>query len=243
MSRRPHRRTSNQVAKNIGTLPRRWFQTVGAPIDLPYVKPTPSLRKINAWTIPFLQWLPKATQGTQKDMTSYTGTAKALHWTILALLIVQFALAWTMPHIGRDTPVTTLISLHFSFGVLILLVAVLRLAWRIGHGEPEPEKGIPQWQTMLARIVHWLLYALLFLLPVLGWINASWRGMPVSFFGLFTMPKIMATRAPGWAWTGDVHAFLSEYVLLVLVGLHVVAALYHHFVRGDGVLRRMLPGT
>ena len=73
--------------------------------------------------------------------------------------------------------------------MLILLVAVLRLAWRIGHGEPEPEKGIPQWQAMLARIVHWLLYALLFLLPVLGWINASWRGMPVSFFRLFTMPE------------------------------------------------------
>ncbi|TAN07794.1 MAG: cytochrome b [Rhizobiaceae bacterium] len=180
----------------------------------------------------------------QKKMASqaYTSTAKALHWIIVALLIVQFVLAWTMPDIRRDTPVTTLISLHFSFGVLILLVAVLRLAWRISDGTPEPENGVPQWQTMLARIVHWLLYLLLFVLPILGWINASWRGMPVSFFGLFTMPKIMPNRTSGWAWTGDVHSFLAEYVLLTLVGLHVIAALYHHFIARDGVLRRMLPG-
>jgi cytochrome b561 len=181
----------------------------------------------------------------QRSVTNrtYTGTAKTLHWIILALLIVQFALAWTMPDIGRDTPVTTLISLHFSVGVLIILVAALRLAWRLLQGEPAPENDVPPWQTMLARIVHWLLYVLLFVLPILGWINASWRGMSVSFFELFTMPKIVPTRAPGWAWTGDVHVFLSEYVLLVLVGLHVVAALYHHFVRGDDVLRRMLPGS
>jgi cytochrome b561 len=79
-------------------------------------------------------------------------------------------------------------------------------------------------------------------LPVLGWINASWRGMPVSFFGLFVMPKIVATRGAGWGWTGDVHMLLATYVLLPLVGLHVAAALYHRFVRRDRVMQRMLPG-
>ena len=172
---------------------------------------------------------------------AYTSTAKALHWLILALLTVQFVLAWTMPDIRRDTPLTTLIGLHFSFGVLILFVAVVRLAWRLTHGEPEPEDTIPPWQTASARVVHWLLYLLLFVLPVLGWINACWRGMPVAFFGLFEMPKIVVTRAPGWAWTGDIHGFLATYVLLALVGLHAAAALYHFFVRGDRVLQRMLP--
>jgi len=173
----------------------------------------------------------------------YTGTAKALHWLILGLLIVQFALAWTMPDIKRDTKPDTLINLHLSFGMVILMVAVLRLAWRASHGEPAPLDGVPPWQVQSARVIHWLLYMLLLVLPILGWINASWRGFPVVFFGLFEFPKIMATRAPGWGWTGDVHSILANYVMLPLVGLHVAAALYHYLIRRDGVLQRMLPGT
>ena len=173
--------------------------------------------------------------------TGYTGTAKALHWTIVALLIVQFIAAWTMPDIKRDTKPDTLINLHISVGVLILFVAVLRLTWRAGHPEPPPEDGLPPWQVQSARAVHWLLYALLFVLPVLGWLNASWRGFPVIMFGL-ELPKLLATRAPGGGWTGDVHALLATYGLLTLVGLHVAAALYHYFIRRDGVLQRMLPG-
>jgi cytochrome b561 len=111
--------------------------------------------------------------------TGYTSTAKILHWLIVALLIAQFIFAWTMPHIGRNTPVTTLISLHFTFGILVLVVAIVRLAWRATRAEPAPLDGIPPWQVQSARIVHWLLYILLFVMLILGWINASWRGMPV----------------------------------------------------------------
>jgi cytochrome b561 len=170
----------------------------------------------------------------------YTGTAKTLHWLIVLLLIAQFTFAWTMPHIGRDTPVTTLISLHFTFGVVILSVAIVRLVWRATHGEPAPEAGLPRWQSLSGEIVHWLLYALLFVIPLLGWMDASRRGMPVVMFGL-ELPKLLETRAPGWGWTGDVHGLLANYLMLALVGLHVAAALYHHFVMRDGVLKRMLP--
>jgi cytochrome b561 len=170
----------------------------------------------------------------------YTGTAKILHWTILVLLIAQFIFAWTMPEIRRNTPVTTLISLHFTFGIIILAVAVVRLLWRVTHGEPAPEAGLPPWQEKSARAVHWALYLLLFVVPMLGWINASYRGMPVEMFGL-ELPKLVATRAPGWGWTGDVHGLLANYVMLALVALHAAAALYHYFVRHDGVLQRMLP--
>ena len=170
----------------------------------------------------------------------YTSTAKSLHWLILALLIVQFAIALLMPDIKRDTKPDTLINLHLSFGMLILLVAIVRLAWRATHREPEPEDGVPPWQIKSARIVHWLLYLLLLVVPVLGWINASWRGFPAVMFGL-ELPKLIATRAPGWGWTGDVHMLLAYYGMLTLVGLHVAAALYHYFIRRDRVLQRMLP--
>lgn len=174
--------------------------------------------------------------------SGYTATAKSLHWLVVVLLIAQFIFAWTMPEIRRDTPVTTLISLHFTFGVMILAVVIVRLAWRLIHGEVEPESGVPPWQTTTARMLHWLLYLLLFVIPLLGWLNASWRGMPIVMFG-WELPKLVQTRSAAWGWTGDVHALLANYVLLTLVGLHVVAGLYHYFVRRDGVLQRMLPGS
>ena len=171
----------------------------------------------------------------------YTGTSKLLHWTVLALLVVQFILAWTMPHIGRNTQPETLINLHFSFGIVVLAVAIVRLAWRMTHSEPPPLYGIPPWQTRSARITHWLLYIMLFVVPVLGWVNASWRGFPVIVFGLVELPKVMATRAAGFGWTSDLHDLTANYLMLTLVGLHVAGALYHYFVRRDGVLQRMLP--
>jgi cytochrome b561 len=171
----------------------------------------------------------------------YTTTAKSLHWLIVALLIGQYIFAWTMPHIGRNTPVTTLISLHFTFGIIILVVAILRLVWRAFHAEPAPVDGVPPWQVQSARVIHWLLYLLLFVVPILGWINASYRGMPIVMFGA-ELPRLVGTRAPGWGWTGDVHTLLAYYVMLTLIGLHVLAGLYHYFIRRDRVLQRMLPG-
>ena len=172
----------------------------------------------------------------------YTRTAIVLHWLIFVLLVAQYAVGWTMPHIGRNTPVTTLISMHFSIGVLILGAIVVRLIWRIIHGEPAPEAGIPPWQVRSARVIQWLLYLLLVAVPLLGWINASYRRMTITFFGLAQVPPLVRTRAAVWGWTGDIHTLVAEYGILTLVGLHVAAALYHYFVRQDRVLQRMLPG-
>jgi len=171
----------------------------------------------------------------------HTSTAKFLHWLIVVLLAAQYIVAWTMPHIGRNTPVTTLISLHFSFGIIILAVAIVRLVWWATHADPAPLDGVPPWQVQSARALHWLLYIFLFVIPILGWINASWRGMPIILFGA-ELPKLIGTRAPGWGWTGDVHGILAYYVMLTLIGLHIAAGLYHYFIRKDGVLQRMLPG-
>ncbi len=171
----------------------------------------------------------------------YTPVAKILHWLVVALVVAQFIVAWSMPHIGRDTVPNSAINLHISLGALILAVLVIRLAWRWTHPEPTPVAGLPPWQVTSARVVHWLLYALLVVIPVLGWTNASFRGFDVSLLGFVPLPKLIATRAAGFAWTGDVHILASYYVLLPLAGLHVAAALYHRLIRNDGILERMLP--
>jgi len=176
----------------------------------------------------------------EKDI-AYTPVAKLLHWVMVALLIVQFTLAVTMPHIGRNTRPDTLINLHFSFGVVILVVAVIRLVWRVTHREPPPSRDLPDWQIKASRIVHYGLYVLLLVIPVLGWMHASFHGFDVTAFGLFKLPALMARRTPGFAWTGDVHSAISYFVLLPVIALHVAAGLHHAIVRKDGVLARMLP--
>lgn len=176
-----------------------------------------------------------------ENAPGYTGLAKLLHWTIVVLLFMQFSIALTMPEIHRDTAPERMINLHLSFGTLILFVAIILLAWRATHAEPPPEDGLPPWQVNSARVVHWLLYALLIVVPILGWVNASYRGFAVSLFGLFDLPALMAKRTPGFGWTGDVHTVLAYYAMLTLVALHVAAGLYHYFIRRDRVLQRMLP--
>jgi cytochrome b561 len=169
----------------------------------------------------------------------YGAVAKSLHWLIAALLVAQFWVAWTMPHIRRDTKPEDLIAVHLSLGAIILLVVVVRLAWRLTHRVPLLSDDLPPWQHRAAQALHALLYLILVLLPVQGWANANARGWDVAIFGV-TLPKIMATRSPLGMTLGDIHQTVA-IVLLVLVGLHVLAALYQHFVRRDHVLLRMLP--
>src|SRR3977135_3970491 len=109
----------------------------------------------------------------------YGGLAKFLHWSIAMLIAAQFALGWSMPHIGRNTRPGTLINLHFSFGMLILLLAIVRLAWRLQHQVPLVTTNVPLWQQRTASAVHRLLYVLLFAIPVPGWVSASGRNFPV----------------------------------------------------------------
>ena len=170
----------------------------------------------------------------------YDSTAKGFHWLIVALVLTQFVIAWLMPGIGRDTKPTLLVNLHFSFGVVILAVMAIRLAHRLFHPVPLDMADSPSWERRVAHASHVLFYVLLVIGPVLGWASASAHSLPVSVFGLVTLPDIAAPKARWALLAGDVHTY-SMWTLLGLIGLHAAAALFHHFVRHDGVLQRMLP--
>ena len=170
----------------------------------------------------------------------YGAVAKTLHWLVFALLLVQYVVAIAMPDIRRDTVPGTLIDLHISLGFVILAAIVARWLWRIGHPVPLATGDLPGWEQTLARVLHGLLYVLLAASPILGWMNASARDWTITVFGLFTLPHLVAAHSRIGMQAGDVHTFLA-WTLLALVGLHVAAALYHYFVRRDGVLQRMLP--
>jgi cytochrome b561 len=173
---------------------------------------------------------------------AYGTVAKALHWSIFFLVAAQFVVAWSMPPIKRGVVPETLINLHLSLGVLILLVVIVRLLWRLGHPVPLASERGPAWLAAAARVTHVTFYVLLLVLPLLGWAAASARDWDVRPFDLTTLPRLLAPRNRAGFLAGDVHTFLS-YTLLALVGMHVAAALYHYLVARDRVLQRMLPGA
>lgn len=172
--------------------------------------------------------------------SAYNAPARLLHWALFALIALEFALAWSMPDVGRDTRPVGLIAWHIGVGTLILGLMLLRLVWRWGAGAPASHPAAAAWQERLARGTHVLLYAGFVALPLLGWANASSRGWGVHLAGLVALPALAAQGA-GWAHAmGDVHQVVA-YGLLGLIGLHVLAAAYHHFVLRDGLMRRMWP--
>lgn len=171
---------------------------------------------------------------------AYSPTAKALHWLIVLLVAAQFLIAVLMPEIGPGVVPDFMISLHFSVGLLILAVMAARFAHRLLHPVPLEASDAPSWERLAARTAHRVFYAILLIGPFLGWASASAHNLSVSLFGVIPMPALAAPRAK-WALTaGDIHAYLM-WGLLGLVALHAGAALYHHFFRRDGTLRRMLP--
>ncbi len=172
--------------------------------------------------------------------TRYNNTARSLHWLILVLLVIQFAVAWTMPDIHRDTKPVGLIAWHLLVGVVILLVMLVRLGWRAVSEVPPPPAGLPPSLKLLSRLTHFLLYAILIVLPLLGWINANARGWTVWLLGVIPLPTLVAPESSWGAEMGDVHQIVA-YLLLGTAALHVLSAVYHQFVLRDALLSRMLP--
>jgi len=169
----------------------------------------------------------------------YGFVAKSLHWVIFGLLAAQYAVGSIMPHIGRRTEDAGYVAWHISLGAAILFFILVRLAWRIMNPVPLLP-STPMWQKVLAHATHGMLYLLVLVMCVLGWAATSDRGWDVKLFGVLTLPPL-AAKGTRWAHTaGDIHDFLV-YVLLAFIVLHVLAALYHQFVKRDGVLGRMLP--
>jgi cytochrome b561 len=122
------------------------------------------------------------------------------------------------------------------------VLALVRLGWRWGNPVPALPSTLKSYERLLATVTHVLLYALLFAVPLTGWMMSSARGFPVSWFGFFQLPDLVPKDKGLYDTLVDVHGTLA-WTLAGLVALHVGAALKHHFMLKDDVLRRMLPST
>lgn len=169
----------------------------------------------------------------------YGTTAKIFHWLIVALLVIQYVIGWLMPDLHRGMKPGVGMTWHISIGTLILALIVARFAWRLTH-PVALESSLAPWQRLFSEAVHWLLYLLVIATTLSGWLFASGRGWSISWFYMLPLPMLTGKNAPlvrvidGW------HQDF-EWVLLILVGLHVGSVLLHLFYYRDGVMQRMLP--
>jgi cytochrome b561 len=173
----------------------------------------------------------------------YGAVAVLLHWLMALLLIALIALGLYMvglPDVGFDSKKITLILYHKELGLLAFCLFAIRLAWRIGNVLPRLVTTLPDWQKVIARFVHLCFYGLMFALPVTGWLMSSAAGIPVSFLGLFGLPDLVAHDEFLFQAFIAAHMWLG-YALVVLIVIHVGAALRHHFVFKDETLKKMLP--
>jgi cytochrome b561 len=173
------------------------------------------------------------------DRLHYGTPAKVMHWLVVALLVVQFPIGWFMPDVHGGPPGSAM-TLHISVGLTLLALIVVRLIWRITY-PVAPESSLPLWQSVSSEAVHWLLYAAVLATTLTGWLFVSFRGWSVSYFYLVPLPMLATKSAAGIKQIDGWHQ-VAEWTLLVLIGIHVAAALVHVFVYRDRVLQRMLPG-
>lgn len=172
--------------------------------------------------------------------TRYTSTAMALHWLMALLIFSAFPLGLYVHELALSPLKLKLISYHKWLGVTIFLLTMVRIAWRVMHTPPPLAATIPLWQQRAAHVLHLLLYALLFAIPLSGWLMSSAKGFPVVYLGLVQLPDLVSKDKLLGDLLAEVHETLN-FGLLALVGMHVAAALKHHFIERDDTLLRMLP--
>ena len=169
----------------------------------------------------------------------YTELSQHLHWLTPPIVLAQVAIAWVMLSLPNTAGQKGLLfDLHKSIGITIWLLIAVRLAWRFTHPAPPPGREMPGWMDMAGKVNHWLMYLVLFAMPISGYVMSAMGSHGVSFWGL-PLPSLPKVEAIGkLAYLGHSTA---QYALYALVLLHVAATVYHVAVRRDGTLQRMIP--
>ena len=172
--------------------------------------------------------------------TQYGPLAKGFHWIVAALIFFQIPLAWVMTELPKGPQKLEYFALHKSLGFTVFALVALRAVWRLISPPPPLPPAMPRWQKLAAHGTHAVLYFCLLVMPITGWIVVSTVNSPVSYFGLFTLPNIVAPNRELHEIFEEVHEGFA-IALITAFSLHIIGALYHHYVQKDVILRRMIP--
>ena len=167
--------------------------------------------------------------------------SKSLHWLIALLILALGIVGLLMGELPKTPKYFWVYTAHKSIGITVLVLVVLRLAWRLYAGAPRPVPGTPGWQERIASATHWLLSAMMFAIPLSGWLYDSASGLrPFKLFGLLEMPKLVAPDEGAAQLSHALHEW-GFWLLILVVLAHAGAAFYHHIQQRDTTLVRMLP--
>ena len=170
--------------------------------------------------------------------TRYHEVARILHWLIAGLILLQYALANMAEDAVSDLQELALLANHKSVGMTVLMLAIVRVAWRFTHSVPALPVSMPRWQVRASNLSHALLYILIFALPLSGWLFSSATTYSVSWFNVFVFPDLISGNESRAELLEEVHEVLAN-LLFVLALLHILASLKHGLFDRDGVLGRM----
>lgn len=169
----------------------------------------------------------------------FTGLQRLLHWLMAACILAMLFIGVGMVSTVRPTYLA-LVSIHRPLGIAILLLAVLRLYARLRNGTPPLPADLPGPMRLAAHASHYVLYALMFIMPLLGWAMLSAAAYPVVLWGGLHLPPIVPQRDALHTWFWNAHFYLA-FVFFAVVLVHIAAALFHLLVRRDGVFEAMAP--
>lgn len=172
--------------------------------------------------------------------THYDSVAKGFHWLTALLIIVLWAVGLGMEELPKGDLRSQIIGMHKAFGVVVLALTVLRLAWRATHAAPALPDSMPGWEQLAAKLGHLALYGLMLAFPVSGILMSQSGGRDVNVFGLI-LPNLLEKNEEMKHLFGETHEALA-WILAAVLAVHVAAAIRHHVMLKDDVLRRMLPG-
>lgn len=166
--------------------------------------------------------------------------AQVFHWSIFLLFVSLFVVANMMTDMPKGPEKFQLYGLHKALGITTLFIVFLRLSWRMANPVPAPSNKVSQGVNRAGSIGHFLLYAVMFIMPISGYIMSMAGGHKVSWFGMFNLPLLIGKSKALGELAQGIHSFTALFIVILVSG-HLLAALWHHFVIKDGVLRRMLP--
>ncbi len=170
----------------------------------------------------------------------YGIVAVTFHWLMALLVIGLLCVGLYMTSLKISAQKLQLYGWHKEFGLLVLFLVIIRLSWRFININPTLPSSIPAWQRFIAHAVQWALLGFMIAMPITGWLVTSAAGLAPSFFGLFVLPTLVAPDDHLRHVFADMHEWIA-YGLIATICAHVGAALKHHFIDKDDVLRRMLP--
>ncbi|HVT34188.1 MAG TPA: cytochrome b [Nevskiaceae bacterium] len=171
----------------------------------------------------------------------YTRTAMALHWLIFLVLIGSFTIGIYMGDLHLSPTKLKLVAWHKWLGVTVFFLVCLRLGWRLRHTPPALPAGMRAWEQQAAQIGHRLLYLMLFVTPLTGWLMSSAKGVQTVWFTVLPLPDLLQKNPPLGKALEEVHDTLA-WMFLGLIALHVAAAFKHLLLDRDEVMSHMVPG-